>query len=130
MAFNIAEGIKLSGDFEVDMVDIENILLGDLEEKLVRADALIVGSPTVNQNTLLPIYKLFAVINPSRDKGKHADVFVSYVWSGEAVKMIEDHLVNLKLSVKYSLSSKFYPDGEKAVELVEFGQAFGDSISA
>ncbi len=31
-------GIKKSGDFDIDMVDIENILLGDLEEKLVRAD--------------------------------------------------------------------------------------------
>lgn len=128
MAFNIAEGIKASGDFEIDMVDIENILLGDLEEKLVRADALIVGSPTINQNTLLPVYKLFAVINPIRDKGKPAAVFGSYGWSGEAVKMIEDHLINLKLSVKNSLSSKFNPDGEKANELVDFGKAFGEEL--
>ncbi|MFC2090337.1 FprA family A-type flavoprotein [Bacteroidota bacterium] len=128
MAFNIAEGIKASGDFEIDMVDIENILLGDLEEKLVRADALIVGSPTINQNTLLPVYKLFSVISPIRDKGKPAAVFGSYGWSGEAVKIIEDHLVNLKLSVKDSLSSKFSPDGEKATELIEFGKAFGEEI--
>ncbi len=28
------------------------------------ADAFLVGSPTINQNTLLPVYKLFALINP------------------------------------------------------------------
>ena len=128
MAMKIAEGIRNSGDFDVDLVDIEHILLGELEEKIVRADALVVGSPTINQNTLLPIYKLFAVINPIRDKGKPAAVFGSYGWSGEAVKMIEDHLVNLKLDVKNSLSSKFYPSGEKAEELINFGQEFGAVI--
>ena len=128
MAKKIAEGISAGGDFDIDLVDIENILLGDLEEKMVRADALVLGSPTINQNTLLPVYKLFAVINPIRDKGKPAAVFGSYGWSGEAVKMIEDHLVNLKLKVKNSLSSKFYPSGEKAAELVDFGQAFAETL--
>ncbi len=128
MAYNIAEGINSTGKFEIDLVDIENLLLGDIEEKLVRADALILGSPTINQNTLLPVYKLFSVINPIRDKGKPAAVFGSYGWSGEAVKMIEDHLTNLKLSVRNSLSSKFSPDGEKAAELIEFGKAFGEEM--
>jgi NADH oxidase (H2O-forming) len=128
MASRIADGLKKAGDFEIDLVDIENILLGDLEEKLVRADAIIVGSPTINQNTLLPIYKLFSVINPIRDKGKPAAVFGSYGWSGEAVKIIEDHLANLKLQVKNTLASKFYPNGEKAEELIEFGEEFGEML--
>ena len=128
MALKISEGLKSSGNIDVDLVDIENMLLGDLEEKLVRADAIVVGSPTINQNTLLPVYKLFSVINPIRDKGKPAAVFGSYGWSGEAVKMIEDHLTNLKLNVVNSLSSKFYPSGEKAEELFDFGKALGNAV--
>jgi len=128
MAVKISEGLQAGGQFDIDLVDIENILLGDLEEKIVRADAIIVGSPTINQNTLLPIYKLFSVINPIRDKGKPAAVFGSYGWSGEAVKLIEDHLANLKLQVTNSLSAKFYPNGEKAEEIFEFGKAFGKKI--
>jgi flavorubredoxin len=128
MALKISKGLQSGGDFDVDLVDIENILLGELEEKVVRADAIIVGSPTINQNTLLPVYKLFSVINPIRDKGKPAAVFGSYGWSGEAVKLIEDHLGNLKLKVTNSLSSKFYPNGEKAEELFEFGEAFGKAL--
>ncbi len=130
MANRISDGLKKSGDFDIDLVDIENILLGDLEEKLVRADALIVGSPTINQNTLLPIYKLFSVINPVRDKDKPAAVFGSYGWSGEAVKIIEDHLSNLKLKVKNTLAAKFYPNGEKAEELIEFGVEFGEMLKS
>ncbi|MDF1570469.1 MAG: FprA family A-type flavoprotein [Bacteroidales bacterium] len=128
MAVKISEGLQAGGQFDIDLVDIENILLGDLEEKVVRADAIIVGSPTINQNTLLPIYKLFSVINPIRDKGKPAAVFGSYGWSGEAVKLIEDHLANLKLQVTSSLSAKFYPNGEKAEEIFEFGKAFGKQL--
>ena len=126
MAVKIAEGIRSAGEFDIEITDIENMLLGDLEEKMVRADALVLGSPTINQNTLLPVYKLFSVINPIRDKGKPAAVFGSYGWSGEAVKIIEDHLANLKLKVVSSLSSKFSPSGEKAEEIVDFGREFAE----
>ena len=129
MALKITEGLNASGDFDIDLVDIENMMLGELEEKMVSADALLLGSPTINQNTLLPVYKLFSVINPIRDKAKPAAVFGSYGWSGEAVKIIEDHLTNLKLNVKKGLASKFYPSGEKAEELIQFGRRFGEMIS-
>lgn len=129
MAASIAEGLKKAGNIEVDLADIENMLLGDLEEKMVRADAVIVGSPTINQNTLLPVYKLFSVMTPIRDKGKPAAAFGSYGWSGEAVKLIEDHLKNLKFDVvTEGLAEKFYPGGEKAGHFVEFGLEFGEML--
>ncbi|HEY9124948.1 MAG TPA: FprA family A-type flavoprotein, partial [Bacteroidales bacterium] len=110
MAENIAKGIRENSNYEVDVTDIENILLGDLDEKLTKANAIIVGSPTINQNTLLPVYKLFALINPIRDRGKLAAAFGSYGWSGEAVGLIENHLKNLKLKIFcQGLASKFYP---------------------
>ena len=59
------------------------------------ADGLLVGSPTINQNTLLPVYKLFALINPIRDKGKLAGAFGSYGWSGESPKLILENFVFL-----------------------------------
>jgi flavorubredoxin len=129
MARKIAEGIADAGDFEIDIVDIENILLGDLEEKIVMSNAMLIGSPTINQNTLLPVYKLFSLINPIRDKGKPAAVFGSFGWSGEAVKLIEDHLRNLKLSIfSEGISEKFYPYNGKGERLMEFGKAFGQKI--
>jgi flavorubredoxin len=129
MARKISEGLKLAGDFEIDMVDIENILLGDLEEKIVMSNAILIGSPTINQNTLLPVYKMFSLINPIRDKGKPAAVFGSFGWSGEAVKLIEDHLKNLKLAIfADGIAEKFYPYNGKAERLRDFGKAFGKKI--
>lgn len=125
MALHVAEGLKKSEEITVELVDIENILLGDLEEHVVRADGILVGSPTINQNTLLPIYRLFSVINPIRDKGKPAAAFGSFGWSGEAVKLIEDHLRNLKLKViGEGNTARFFPDNRDAERLKSFGEEF------
>ncbi|HLO58358.1 MAG TPA: FprA family A-type flavoprotein [Bacteroidales bacterium] len=125
MADAIAEGIKEVVDYTVRVVDIENILLGDLEELIVKSKSILVGSPTINQNTLLPVYRLFAMINPLRDKGKKAAAFGSYGWSGEAVKLIENQLRALKLNVVLEgISSKFSANEEKHRSMVEFGRTF------
>ena len=125
MAKQVAAGLKKTANVEVDLLDIERILLGDLEEHVVKADGIIVGSPTINQNTLLPVYKLFSVINPIRDKGKPAAVFGSFGWSGEAVKLIEDHLKNLKLKmVCEGQTARFFPNSEESDNLIHFGEGF------
>lgn len=124
-AEQIASGIRETADFEIDIADIEHMGLGDLENLVVSNDAILVGSPTINQNTLLPVYSLFAVINPIRDKGKLAGVFGSYGWSGEAPKIILETLRNLKLKVMEETAAfKFLPSGPKAEALREFGRKF------
>jgi len=125
MAKQVAEGLEKTAGLSVELVDMEKVLLGDLEELVVKADGIIIGSPTINQNTLLPVYKLFSVINPIRDKGKPAAAFGSFGWSGEAVKLIEDHLKNLKLKVVgEGQTARFFPNSEEADRLISFGEEF------
>jgi flavorubredoxin len=125
-AFHIASGILEAGKFEVDVVDIENIDQGELDAKLTASNGILIGSPTINQNTLLPVYKLFALINPLRDKGKLAGAFGSYGWSGEASKIILENLKNLKLKIfDEPAIFKFSPGGLKEDYLKDFGRRFG-----
>lgn len=129
MAEEVVQGIKEAKECEVDLVDIENILLGDLESKIVKADAIMVGSPTINKNTVLPIYKLFALLTPLRDKKKKAAVFGSYGWSGEAVALIENNLRGLGLDVVIEgVRSKFSPENEKEVNMINFGKEFAEAL--
>lgn len=129
MAEFLCEGIKESGKVSAEVLDIENIPLGDLDSKLVLADGLLVGSPTINQNTLLPVYKLFALLNPLRDKGKPAAAFGSYGWSGEAPKIISEVLRGLKLKVLDEPSAhRFSPDNDKSVALIEYGRQFSEKL--
>lgn len=129
MAELISSGISQVVNYKINIVDIENILLGDLEELIVKSSSILIGSPTINQNTLLPVYKMFALLNPLRDKGKNAAAFGSYGWSGEAVKLIENHLKALKLNVVCEgISSRFHPHNEKSVQLIEFGKNFAGKL--
>ncbi len=125
-AYLIAEGILETEGVTVDVTDIENISLEELEAKIINADGLLVGSPTINQNTLPQVYQLFALLNPLRDKGKLAGAFGSYGWSGESPNIILENFRILKLKVFEETGSfKFSPENAKKEYLREFGRKFG-----
>lgn len=129
IAEKIAEGIRRSGKVEVVVQDIEKTSMGELDEQITRSSGIIVGSPTINQNILFPIYKLFALINPLRDKGKLAGAFGSYGWSGENKQMIESNLRNLKLDFfDDGIFVKFTPDAEAERRCVEYGESFAAAL--
>ncbi len=126
IAEKIAEGLHQAGELEVDLCDIEKITLGEIEKKIIRSSALILGCPTFNQNILLPVYQVFSVINPIRDRGKLAGAFGSHGWSGEGTRLITSALANLKLNVmKETLDVKFTPHKEDLEKCIAFGRSFG-----
>ncbi len=129
IAEEIARGIMSEGNTEVELMDIEHVNLGELEMKMIQSNAIIVGSPTINQNILLPIYRLFSIINPYRDHRKLAGAFGSYGWSGESRKLLEMNLRALKFNyfeegvfVKFSLSE------EEKVQAFEYGLNFATEL--
>ncbi|MCF8372585.1 MAG: FprA family A-type flavoprotein [Bacteroidales bacterium] len=129
MARTIQKGIESVDDVEVELLDIEHSTIGELDARLTHSNGIIVGCPTINQNILLPIYKLFSVINPLRDKGKLAGTFGSYGWSGEGVKIMEENLKNLKLNFfQQGLTAKFQPHNGETDQLFNYGQAFAKRI--
>lgn len=128
-AMIIAEAIKEQKGITVDLADIENIDSALLENGIIKADGILVGSPTINQNTLLPVYRLFAHINPIRDRGKLGGVFGSFGWSGEASRIILENLRLLKLTVfEENGSFKFTPAAKKEEMLREFGKKYAASL--
>lgn len=124
----IMEGLKQHENLNITCLDVEIILGGDLESALTKADGILIGSPTINQNTLLPIYKIFAYINPIRDRLKLAGSFGSFGWSGEASGIIYGNLKALKLKVVEPFAAKFIPNGKKNEEFVEYGRKFGEMM--
>ncbi len=129
LAGAIAKGIESTGDFSVEVCDIETMALGDLDERVARSSAIIVGCPTINQNILLPVYRLFAVISPIRDRGKLAGAFGSYGWSGEAAELINSTLKNLKLNVQGDgVFVKFTPHHNEFQESFDYGRNIGEKL--
>ena len=131
LAASIAEGIAQAGDIEVQVMDIEHVSLEVLEDQVAGSTGVIIGCPTINQNILLPVYQLFAVINPMRDHGKMGGAFGSYGWSGEARKLIESNLSNLKLKFYgEGVFVKFTPHSEELKKGYEYGKAFALQLLA
>jgi NADH oxidase (H2O-forming) len=129
IAEKIAEGIRMTGDIEVDVIDVEKPDLAQLEKKLIDASGIIVGSPTFNQNILMPIYEVFALINPVRDRNKLAAAFGSYGWSGEGAKIMTSAMKNLRLDVMDDgLMVKFTPHHESLERCIAYGQSFGQKL--
>ncbi len=131
MAEAIRDGIMSAGDFSVEVADIETMPLGDVDERVAKSSAIIVGCPTINQNILLPIYKLFAVMSPIRDNRKIGGSFGSYGWSGEAGKLINSTLSNLKLNVHGDgVFVKFTPHENEFELCFNYGKEIGEKLAA
>jgi len=131
IAGKIAEGIRQAGDIDIDLCDIEKMDMATLESKIIDASALVLGSPTFSQNILLPVYQVFGLINPVRDRNKLAAAFGSYGWSGEGAKIITTALRNLKLQViDDGLMVKFTPHKEDIDQCIAYGKAFGLKLLA
>lgn len=129
IAENIAIGLHQAGEIDVDLCDLEKISLAETEQKIIRSSALILGCPTFNQNILLPVYQVFSLLNPIRDRGKLAGAFGSHGWSGEGTKLITSALTNLKLKVmQETLDVKFTPHKQELEKCIGFGRTFGAKL--
>jgi len=131
MAELIARGAREVKNVVAEVMDIETADIGEIDSKLTVADGIIVGSPTINQNTLLPVYKLAAMVSPLRDRGKLAGSFGSYGWSGEAPSLIAEMLKNLKLRFfEEPAAFKFVPESDKKKLLISYGERFARELIA
>lgn len=71
----------------------------DVITEIFKAKALVIGSPTFNQGLLPTITPILEAITGLRFQNKIGAVFGSYGWSGEAVKLIEEHFNRCKIPV-------------------------------
>ncbi len=129
MAEAIANGLKEHKTIEVELCDLEDMSIETIEFKMIKATAYIIGSPTINQNTFLPIYMMFSLLSPLSDRGKLAGCFGSYGWGGEVQKIIECNLSNLKLNLfPESIFIKFTPSAEDLNRCYHYGFDFGTKM--
>lgn len=92
-----AYDIATESGFDAQIFDVS---YSDFEEVAALAntcDVLMFGSPTINRDALKPIWDVISSIDAVGCAGKHAAVFGSYGWSGEAVLMLTQRLSALKM---------------------------------
>lgn len=103
--------------------EITNIGIDKAVELINEAKGFIIGSPTINQDAVKPVWDVLMSVGIIQNKGKIAAAFGSYGWSGEAVPMITDRLKHMKLKIleegfrfKFVPSQKDYENADKFLE--------------
>jgi flavorubredoxin len=115
MAEAICAGAEAVPGVRVSLYDLEGGESEPFVDLIEAADALALGSPTVNGDAAKPIWDLLSSLAVVNLKGKVGAAFGSYGWSGEAVPMIEDRLRGLKLRVPVAgLRLKLIPPRPRA----------------
>lgn len=124
----IREGLEAGGVAVVEfgLVDFNDELVRD---ELEKADALVVGTPTINRDAPPPVWRALSLLSSVTPKGKLGAVFGSFGWSGEAVKLIEERLRGLKYQLPLDgLSLRFSPTVNDMQGCREFGRKFAEVL--
>jgi len=83
----------------------------DIMTEVLDAGAIVVGSPTLNNNLFPTVSDLLTYLKGLKPQNKVAAAFGSYGWSGEAVKMITRELEEMKFKVvDPGVKVQFVPD--------------------
>ncbi len=104
---------ELKEDTGLD-VRMINVVFAPFEEVAAlanEADALLMGSCTINRDAPKIIWDVLASIDAINTKQKPAGAFGSYGWSGEAVPMLQSRLEHLKYKfIGEGMKVNFMPD--------------------
>lgn len=125
LAEKIQEGIEDSGEVEVRLYDMVEADAAKVSEELLYADGFLLGTPTILQEALKPIWELTLSMYPVTHGGKYAGAFGSYGWSGEGVPHLTERLRQLHLHVVDGLTVRFKPSEADLLSAYEYGYRFG-----
>lgn len=130
MAEAIAQGLAQAGDFNLKKFNLLDAVLDEVLAEIESAQGLLIGSPTINKDTLPPLWNLLGQLSPIVHHGMVAAAFGAYGWSGEAVPNIEKRLLMLRMNVLPGFRRRFKPSEQQTAEAVNFGLAFGKAVLA
>jgi len=103
----------------------------DVITEVFKAKAVIVGSPTFNQGVLPTLAPILEDLKGLKFKNKIGAAFGSYGWSGESVKIIEEHLSNSRIKlVAEGVRAKWQPKLDDLTKCRELGEKVAQAINA
>jgi len=103
----------------------------EIMTEIFKARAVILGSPTVNQGYLATLAPVLEDLRGLKFKNKIGAAFGSYGWSGEAVKLLEEHLAQCKIAVVApGVRAKWRPTADDLKACEDLGRAVAAAARA
>ncbi|MBP1755129.1 MAG: anaerobic nitric oxide reductase flavorubredoxin [Firmicutes bacterium] len=123
MAEAIARGIEMSDPVvKVKLMNASKEDKNDVITEIFKSKMILMGAPTINNGYLFSLGGILEMTKGLKFKNKKAATFGSYGWSGEAVKLLADHLKEAGFTiVNEGLRKYWVPDEEDLEDCVRFG---------
>jgi len=110
MARAIADGLA-AGGARPRLIPLQGSHRSDVAAELLEAGALMVGTPTINNNMFPSLGDVFLYLEGLRPRNLVGAAFGSYGWSGEGVPQVNDILRKMKVDlVSEGVRVQFVPD--------------------
>jgi flavorubredoxin len=128
MARAIGEGLFAEG-IHAALLPLGSTHRSDVVTELLDAAALLVGSPTINNNMFPSVSDLLTYLKGLKPQNLIGGAFGSYGWSGESVKHINEILRQMGVDlVTEGLSVKYVPDESSLLDCFRLGRAVGKAV--
>ena len=128
MAEAISEGIA-SNCTKLNIMPLHVCHRSDVITELLNAGALVVGSPTLNNNIFPTLADTMSYLKGLKPQNLVGAAFGSYGWSGESVKQLEEMLRVMKVEiVEQGLNVKYIPTEEDMKKCRELGVAIAENL--
>jgi len=126
MAKAIAESLAQAG-VSVKLLSMNDVHRSEVVYEVLEAGALIVGSPTLNNNILPQMADVMTYLKGLKPVNLIGAVFGSFGWSGESVKDLEVILREMKVDMVAETVSVKHAPGK---DVLEKCHALGQGIAA
>ncbi len=101
----------------------------DVITEIFRAKAVMIGSPTLNQGLLPTIAPILADMSGLKFQNKIGAAFGTYGWSGECVKIIEEHFQKCRIPVAApGVRAKWQPSPADLEKCRDLGIKVGEAV--
>jgi len=128
MASAIGEGLSAGGTV-TKLMPLRQSHRSDIATEILDAGALLVGSPTINNNMFPTVADLLAYLRGLKPKNMIGAAFGSYGWSGEAVEQVKELLTAMKVElIGDGLKVKYVPDGHALADCYSFGLQVAEKL--
>jgi len=128
MARAISEALAQEG-VKVKLLSMNETHRSEVVYEVLDAGALIVGSPTLNNNILPQMADVMTYLKGLKPANLIGAAFGSYGWSGESVKNLEAMLKEMKVEIAAeAVSVKNVPDSSVLGKCHELGKTIAEEL--
>ena len=127
MARTICDGLSSTG-VAVKQICLSQSHRSDVATELLDAGALVVGSPTLNNQVYPTIADAMSYIKGLKPRPRPSATFGSFGWSGESTKQIEEALTAMDFENLGQVKAKYVPDHKLLQECWELGRLVGERV--